>query len=624
MSEILSQAQQRAVAHLGSPTLVAAGAGSGKTRTLTAKIAHLVGEHGHDPGRILAITFTNKAANEMKSRLEKVTGRPRSDFPWVRTFHSACLRILHSGCHLLGYQIPVQIYSVYHQREHLKKMLREFDLDADKYLRPVGFLISRAKNSGAPREHLAEAPRPRGLKLDILQSIYYHYNRTLKEANAVDFDDLLLLTRDLLRDHDNMRREYRELFQYILVDEYQDENDLQEEILRLLVSNGNLFAVGDDYQAIYGFRGANVKNFLEFEKNYRGATVFKLEENYRCASEIVDVAERLIQHNRTVPKTCFSNIKGGRLEVEEFYNDDEEAAFIVKSIRHLHQRLKIPYGKIAILYRTNFLSLPFERALQSRNIPYFLKGDRGFFERREILDINCYLNFLLHPRDPVSFNRMVNTPKRGLGPKTVAKIVDLQKGESNLMDACREAATTGAVPPKARGTLEKLVDFLESLREEKPVAAMERILKEGGYEEYMKQYSGGEHTQEYVNRKENLEFLLSLAAQKETLEQYLDEVTLNVDDQEDKNAKGDRVTLSTVHGAKGLEWTAVFVVGVEEEVFPHWRALGDGVEGIQEERRLMYVAMTRAERHLYLTYTEWRGGKMKVSSRFLDEAGLEG
>jgi DNA helicase-2/ATP-dependent DNA helicase PcrA len=336
----------------------------------------------------------------------------------------------------------------------------------------------------------------------------------------------------------------------------------------------------------------------------------------------VDTAEGLIHYNRQMPKKCFSKKPGGRVEVQKFFMDDEEGCWIAEKIRALHLIEKVPYDRMAILYRTNFLSLPFEKALRSAKVPYFLKGDRGFFDRKEIQDINCYLISTVHQQDALSFQRIINTPKRGIGAKTFQKILDFQDGDKTIQEAGRKAMEANALPKKAHAALEKLISFLESLRQEQPYSAILRVLNETGYEEYLANYSGGAESSQFANRMENIEFLLDLAKKKVSLEQYLEEITLNIDDQEDKDQKGEQVTLATVHGAKGLEWEAVFVVGVEEEIFPHWRSFSDGTEGIQEERRLMYVAMTRAERYLFLTHAEWRAGKSREPSQFLWQANL--
>ncbi|HOV85652.1 MAG TPA: ATP-dependent helicase [Syntrophobacteraceae bacterium] len=618
----LSEVQKQAVEYMGKPTLVTAGAGSGKTRVLTAKFAYLI-RIGYDPARILAITFTNKAANEMKDRLERLTGLKSFQFPWVRTFHSACLRILKEHCLRAGYRHPLYVCSTYHQEKHIKALLVEnFNLDPKKYLHPVAAAISRAKNSGRPRQYLE------GIRVDrriqkSLPDIYAEYNRRLKGANSVDFDDILLRTRDLLDQHEDLRRRYADHFQYVMVDEYQDVNDLQEEITRLVLKDGNLFVVGDDYQAIYGFRGANVGNFLDFRQRHADAVIFKLEENHRSTREVVETAELLIRKNRQIPKKCFSRKTGGSVEVAALENEFAEADRVVDLIRH-HHRSGIPYQAMSILYRSNAISLPFEQELRANGVPYMLKGDKGFFERKEILDINCYLAAAANPRDNVSLDRILNVPKRGIGSSAYRKILDLKHTDMSLRDACREAVRRMVLPTKVLLGLERLLDFLESIGKEKPEKAIGRVLSEAGYETYLAEYCKGENTREFQNRMENIQFLLYAASQKQDLVEYLEEITLDgSDEKEEKDESKSGVTLSTVHGAKGLEWEVVFVVGLEEDLFPHWRALAqDSADGIQEERRLAYVAFTRAIRHLHLSWVGVRKGQSRNPSVFLKEAGL--
>jgi len=381
----LSLEQKEAVEYIG-PALVVAGAGSGKTRTLTAKIAYLI-DNGYLPESILAITFTNKAAGEMKSRLVELTGLSADQFPWVRTYHSACFKILKQHCHVLGYQTPLQIYSDYQQQKIVKEILVKFNIDK-KYLYPIRSHLSSAKNSGDPGSYF-DAQRRRAYV--NLPEIYSLYEKELFSKNAVDFDNILLMARNLLRDHPEVQKQYQSLFSYLLVDEYQDSNNLQEELTRLLIGNGNLFCVGDDWQAIYGFRGSNVDHFIQFAENYDGAKIFRLEQNYRSSEEIVHTANELIRFNKNrVEKECYSQKDGGLIEVHDFYSDDEEAGWVARKIEWLNSD-GIRYEDMAVLYRTKFCSLSFEKAFRSMGIPYKMLGSKGFFERKEILDITCYL-----------------------------------------------------------------------------------------------------------------------------------------------------------------------------------------------------------------------------------------
>jgi DNA helicase-2/ATP-dependent DNA helicase PcrA len=614
----LSEPQREAVAHLAGPALVVAGAGSGKTRTLTAKIDHLI-RNGYAPERILAITFTNKAAEEMKARLRALTGLPAERFPWVRTFHSACYRILRAHGDRLGYQRPIQIYGAYAQKKLITDLLLRFNTDK-KHAAPAMFMISAAKNSGTPETYFNGARKiGRVRPLDL----YRAYERELMARNAVDFDNILLRTRDLLRDHRDLRDKYRENFQYILVDEYQDSNDLQEELTRLLVTNGNLFCVGDDWQAIYGFRGSNVRHFLSFENIYRDARLFRLEENYRSADEIVQAAGAVIDKNEAkVDKACFSRKRGGLVELHDFFNEDQEAEWVARKIAVL-QNGGVPLGRMAVLYRTKFCSLAFEKAFRRKNIPYTMLGSTGFFERKEILDVHSYLAAAVFPKDDVAFDRILNIPKRGIGPKMVDRILDVRAGGMSFQDAARKVVSERVLTPKVHKALDLLLRTLDEIREMKPAKAMETVIDRFAYMDYLHGYA---KTQEdFTAREENIGQLKYTAGGHDRLEDYLEEAALINEDREDEEDGGGGVRMATVHASKGLEFAVVFVVGCEENLFPHWKSMerpGD----MQEERRLMYVAMTRAEKRLYVTRADFRRGQANPPSRFWDEveAALEG
>ncbi|MBA3018199.1 MAG: AAA family ATPase [Desulfobacteraceae bacterium] len=608
----LSSRQKDAVEYIGSPALVVAGAGSGKTRTLTSKIAHLV-SNGYDPERILAITFTNKAADEMKSRLVRITGMPLMRFPWVRTFHSACFRILKVHCSLLGFEKPLQVYSTYQQQKIIRGIIVE-NLNFDKKHVPgVSAHISNAKNSGNPIQYFDQIPTYTNI---LLIDVYNLYERELKQKNAVDFDNILLLTRDLLRDHEDIRKHYQEHFQFILVDEYQDTNDLQENLTALLIRNGNLFCVGDDWQAIYSFRGSNVNHFLSFKEKYKEARIFRLEQNYRSSEEIVKIANDLIEHNEyKMEKTCFSDKHGGTVKIHEFYNEKQEADWVTRKIKYFNKK-GIPYDKMAVLYRTKFCSLSFEQSLRSFAIPYRLLGGKGFFERKEVLDINFYITAAVFEKDDVAFERIVNIPKRGIGPGTVEKIACLRTENMSLQDAARKALIEKALAPKTQTSLGQVIELLDRIKVMKPDEAILEVLSSVKYMDYIKQYSKA-NSMDFTSREENIEQLVYLASQKDTIVEYLEESTLVKEDKEDEE-RGAGVNLSTVHSAKGLEFMVVFVVGCEENLFPHWRSM-DFDMGLNEERRLMYVAMTRAEVYLFLSHASYRKGQFNLKSRFLDE-----
>lgn len=609
----LSSPQKDAVECIGSPALVVAGAGSGKTRTLTAKIAHLI-SNGYSSERILAITFTNKAADEMKSRLVKLTGMPIQRFPWVRTYHSACFKILKDHCGLLGYSPPLQIYAEYQRQTVLKEIMESLNFDK-KYTQIVSAHISNAKNSADPETYFDNQPYVYQI---ILSDVYDLYEKALKSKNAVDFDDILLLTRNLLRDYKKIRQHYQKLFEYLLVDEYQDTNNLQEELTRLLMHNSNLFCVGDDWQAIYSFRGSNVDHFLSFKKKYKGARIFRLEENYRSADEIVKAANELIGYNKDkMGKRCFSKKQGGLVEVHDFLSDAEEAYWVVKKVESFHE-MDLPYDKIAVLYRTKFCSLAFEKAFRAFGISYQMLGGKGFFERKEILDINCYLTAAMFPKDDTSFERILNTPKRGIGPAMIKKINQLRSSSMSLQEAACKALSEKILTQKIYDSIHMVIQLLNEIKDMKPDLAIEEVLLRTNYMDYIKHYSRG-NKMDYAARKENIEQLVYSASQKDTLIDYLEEAALIKEDKADdeqENTFG--VALSTIHASKGLEYQVVFVVGCEEQLFPHWKSL-ETPNGLQEERRLMYVAMTRSEQFLFLSSANSRKGQFNKKSRFLYE-----
>ena len=615
----LSEQQRLAVEHTGAPALVVAGAGSGKTRTLTAKIGHLVNQ-GMDPERILAITFTNKAAEEMKSRLAELTGMSAFRFPWVRTYHSACFQILKRHCHLLGYAPPLQIYAGYQQQKLMKEILLGMNFDK-KHVGAVISHISHAKNSGDPMRYFDAHPRYSHIRLN---QVYERYEKDLLSRNAVDFDNILLMTRNLFRDHAAVREQYQALFEYILVDEYQDSNNLQEELTRLLLRNGNLFCVGDDWQAIYGFRGSNIDHFLTFPDKFHQAKIFRLEQNYRSADEIVQVANDLIGFNEDkMDKKCFSDKRGGVVELHDFFDEHQEAKWICRKIKSL-KSMGIPYNQMGVLYRTKFTSLAFERAFRTYGIPYQMLGAKGFFDRKEILDINCYLTAAVFPKDDVAFERILNTPKRGIGPGMVKKINNVRTGDMSLQDAARKVVAERVMTPKVHKAMSGLIQGLDDIRDMAPDTAVHAVLSRFDYLEHLKAYTKS-NSMDYITREENIKQLIYSASQHQTLLDYLEDASLINEDRkdEDDDAGGQGVKLSTIHGSKGLEYLTVFITGCEENLFPHWKAL-ETPAGLQEERRLMYVAVTRAERNLYLTCAEFRRGQFSSKSRFWDEieAGL--
>jgi len=611
----LSVQQQNAVNHTGSPALVVAGAGSGKTRTLTAKFSHLV-DKGHDPEKILAITFTNKAAGEMKSRLMKMTGLGFNAFKWVRTFHSACLMILKRHCETKGYESPLLVFSVYQQQKLIKELCVKNNIEK-KNSNKILSMISRAKNSGNPDKYF---DLNTAYFTTRMHDLFKQYENRLKEMNSVDFDNILLITRDILRDEPQIRTYYQNYFSYILVDEYQDTNNLQEDLTRLLLGkHQNLFCVGDDWQAVYGFRGSNVNHFLDFPEKYKNSKIFRLEENYRSADEIVQAANDLIDYNPDkMDKKCFSNKKGGVIEIYDFMAESHEAEWVAKRIMGLNRHgLGISFDKIAVVYRTKFCSLAFEKIFRAFRIPYHLRGSQGFFERMEILDINSYLSASFFPNDDVSFERIVNTPKRGIGPAMIKRMAGLRSESRSLQDAARIMIKDRILTPKIHTNLLNVIEILDEIKHLTPAAAMETILDKTDYFEYLKKRTKTKN--EFISKKENIEQLIYTAREKHDLLEYLEEAALIREDRDENDDDSPGVSLLTIHSAKGLEYDTVFIVGCEERLFPHWRSIDAGEKALSEERRLMYVAMTRAERFLYLTHASYRKGEFAVPSRFIEQ-----
>ena len=611
----LSVQQQDAVNHTGSPALVVAGAGSGKTRTLTAKFSHLV-NLGHDPRKILAITFTNKAAGEMKSRLIEMTGLNFQNFQWVRTYHSACLMILKQHCKKAGYISPIQVFSVYQQQKLVKELCVKNNIEK-KHANKILSLISRAKNFGNPGKYFDLKPAFFSVRIEDL---FAQYEERLKEMNSVDFDNILLKARDLLRDHKEIRDFYQNYFSYILVDEYQDTNNLQDDLTNLLLGeHRNLFCVGDDLQSVYGFRGSNVNHFLGFSEKYKDSKIFRLEENYRSANEIVQAANDLIDYNPDkMDKKCFSKKKGGVVEIYDFISDSHEAEWVARRIKGLNrQGLGIGYDKMAVVYRTKFCSLPFEKIFRSYRIPYSLKGSQGFFERMEVLDINSYLSAAFFPNDDVSFERIVNTPKRGIGPSMIKKMADMRTQGTSLQGAARIMVKDRVLSKKIHENLSQVLEILDEIKYLAPARAMEVVLGKTNYFEYLEKKT--KTNDEFISKKENLEQLIHTARSKNDLLEYLEEAALIREDKEEEESDSSGVSLLTIHSAKGLEFDTVFIVGCEERLFPHWRSIDAGDNALFEERRLMYVAMTRAERFLYLTHANYRKGEFSTPSRFIDQ-----
>lgn len=617
----LSPVQKDVVCCSRGPILVSAGAGSGKTRTLTAKVAYLISELGYDPERILAITFTNKAADEMKSRLESMTGLTRDQFPWIRTFHSACFRILNREAHRLGYKPPISVYSESQQKTLLKRVLISLNVDAVKYLGSVHNTISLAKNSGEPESFLEQHSR-----VPKIIDAYLKYNEALKNSNAVDFDDILLLVRNLFKSDEFVRKFYQNAFDYILVDEFQDSNRLQNEITELLIRDGNLMVVGDDYQSIYGFRGSDLAYFVSFPARFKESAVFRLEENFRSTKPIVAAADALIANNKIrLEKRCFSKRPGPPIIMVELVNEEEEAAWVASRCLDLHHKQGVPFQSMAVLYRTRFCSLPFEEAFREAKIPYRIVGARGFFESKEIQDITAYLISAVNARDDMAFERVLDVPKKGIGTATLKKIEALKEPGMSLQEATWKAFQSNLLSRKVTKELLNIKTLLDDIAKMPPREAIESFINRTSYLDYLREYSKNE--EDFLHRQGNIEQLLYMASESKTLAELLERAALMQEEQgeEEKDKKSSGVQLMTFHGAKGLEFEVVFVIGVEEGLLPHWRSMigekfgEENLEGIEEERRLLYVAMTRAAKHLHVSWVLQRQGKDVIRSRFIEE-----
>lgn len=640
--EELNESQRLAVEYCEGPSLVIAGAGSGKTRVLTYKIAYLL-ERGMKPWNILALTFTNKAAREMKERIGRLVGEDNAHHLYMGTFHSIFSRILRVEADKLGYTNNFTIYDEADARSLVKSIIKELKLD-DKVYKPatVHNRISMAKNhlilADDYGNHRELIERDISQKMPAISQIFGIYQSRCKQANAMDFDDLLTLTYQLFREHEDIRKKYAERFKFVLVDEYQDTNSVQQLIVfQLTKEHQHVCVVGDDAQSIYAFRGANIDNILDFQKMFMGTKLFKLEQNYRSTQLIVQAANSLIKKNeRQIPKDVYSrNDKGERIILKDAYSDREEASIVCNEIKRLIQKEGCRYNDFAILYRTNAQSRAFEDEMLKMNIPYRVYGGLSFYQRKEIKDVIAYFRLVVNPDDEEAFKRIINYPARGIGDTTAGKIAATATahGVSLWAVMCNPQLFSLNVN---KGTLTKLNAFRELI--ESFIARFDEtgayqlgtdIIKESGI--YKDLYSDTEP--ESVSRQENLEeFLAGLqdfveirreeGRENETsLRDYLQEVSLMTDLDSDGNDKETRkVSLMTVHSAKGLEFPTVFVVGLEENIFPSPLST-NSLRELEEERRLLYVAITRAEKHCYLTYAKsrWRYGRMEFGSpsRFL-------
>lgn len=623
----LNPEQRRAAETLDGPVLILAGAGSGKTRALTYRVANLI-DHGIPAWSILALTFTNKAAREMKDRVRQLIGEEQAEEAWISTFHSTCARILRRDIEKIGYTRSFVIYDDDDQQRVLKEIYKQLNID-DKFIpiRETKGKISDAKNKlMTPDEWFAKSLRDR--RTSMIHDIMTLYEKRMKELNALDFDDLLIRTLELLAEHPPVLDVYRRRFRYVLVDEYQDTNKAQYELIRLITAESrNLCVVGDDDQSIYGWRGADIRNILDFEKDYPDATVIKLEQNYRSTSNILDAANQVIAHNGgRKDKTLWTEHEGGEKICLYCAQDErEEAAWIVQQMEELRRRGESP-GGMAILYRTNAQSRVPEEMLMKAGVPYRVFGGQKFYERKEIKDILAYLRVIANPADDISLTRIINVPKRSIGDATVETLAAYAAKEgiplfSALNDLPEELGS------RAKNSVSAFFQTMTMLTAMKECLGLEEFVdflieKTGLEEQYRK-----EDTEEALNRIENIqEFRGSISefaqmGEESTLEAYLENVSLvtDLDRADDRNSY---VMLMTLHSAKGLEFDNVFIPGMEEGIFPSARSL-DEDNRLEEERRLMYVGITRARKRLYLTRAEERMMYNQYShnppSRFLDE-----
>ena len=639
----LNEAQRAAVEYIDGPSLVIAGAGSGKTRVLTYKIAYLLSQ-GMKPWSIMALTFTNKAAREMKERIGKLVGNDLAQHLYMGTFHSIFSRILRAEAEYIGFNNNFTIYDESDSRSLIKAIVKEMGLDDKKY-KPaaVHAKISMAKNNlmsaAAYESDAAIFEQNKRAQMPEVGKIFVAYVQRCKQANAMDFDDLLTLTYQLFREHEDIRHKYAARFDYVLVDEYQDTNHVQMSIvMQLCQEKQRVCAVGDDSQSIYSFRGANIDNILNYQRQFQGTRLFKLEQNYRSTQTIVEAANSLIKHNRNqIPKDVFSeNAKGEKIQYKPAYSDKEEAAIVAKDVKRIRREDGCQYSDFAILYRTNAQSRSFEEEFRKQGIPYRIYGGLSFYQRKEIKDIIAYFRLVANPDDEEAIKRIINYPARGIGATTVLKIADCaHQNQVSFWEVIGAPERYGLAVNK--GTMNKLEtfrllisSFIERAQTTDVYELGDAIIKESGISQDI---MSGKDADDLA-RQENLEeFLSGMSAFVEErreegkfdelfLQDYLQDVALLTDADSDGDKDEPRVSLMTVHAAKGLEFPTVFVVGLEENIFPSPLSAAS-LRDLEEERRLLYVAITRAEKHCILTNAKnrWRYGKMEFDnpSRFIDE-----
>jgi DNA helicase-2/ATP-dependent DNA helicase PcrA len=620
----LNPVQREAVVHDSGPLLVVAGAGSGKTRVLTHRIAHLV-QSGVSPFEILAITFTNKAADEMKQRVAALVG-PVAEKMWVSTFHSACVRILRREAERLGYKSSFTIYDQADANRLVSYVLRDLNIDAKRFPpRQVHAVISQAKNELVDFETYKD--RARTIYERRIAEVYAEYQKRLHAASAMDFDDLLMVTVNLLQAHPDVLAHYQHRFKHLLIDEYQDTNHAQNELVILLAKDHhNICVVGDSDQSVYRFRGADIRNILQFEEAFPDATTIVLEQNYRSTQTILDAANAVIANNAMrKPKALWTEQVGGEL-ITRYHAEDEhdEAAFVAHEMTRQH-RNGLVWGDMAVFYRTNAQSRSVEEELVRRNIPYKVVGGTRFYDRREVKDVLAYVKALVNDADEVSLKRIVNVPKRGVGDTSLGRLDAWAASHGVPYGTALHSAEQAGVTGRALGGIKDLNNLLDELR---PLAAgnpgdlLEAVVERTGYRAELE----AERTIEAAGRLENVNELIGHAREYEVREEFMEAVSLvsDTDDlpSDEERVDDSKVVLMTLHTAKGLEFPAVWMIGMEDGVFPHLRSLGEPDE-LEEERRLCYVGITRARERLYLTHawcrTLWGSTQYNPPSRFLKE-----
>ena len=624
----LNDKQYEAVINTEGPCLVIAGAGSGKTKVLTHKIAYLIGEKGAKPWDILAITFTNKAANEMKERIANLVGDDAKDI-WMGTFHSICVRILRRFIDRIGFDSSFIIFDTSDQRTLVKNCMKELAID-DKLFNDRSVLseISNAKNEMLePEQYTARSNGD--FRKEKIATVYELYQKRLRENNAIDFDDIINYTIKILMENPDVLEYYANKFKYVLVDEYQDTNKAQFTLVTLLASkNGNITVVGDNDQGIYSFRGADISNILNFERDFPGTKIIKLEQNYRCTGNILKAANSVIKNNEVKYKKELwtENEEGNLPNVYQADNEYDEATYIVTQIEHLKREEYYKYSDFSILYRMNTQSRAIEDILRRENVPYKIVGGLKFYERKEIKDIIAYLRLIQNSADNLSLKRIINEPKRGIGKTSLDKVEALaEQNETSMYEVIKHADQYGL--NRVYLNSREFINVIEELKDKKDQLVISELikttLKKTGYTKALEE----ENTIEAENRIENLEEFLTVAIEFEeeyaenSLSQFLEGITLSSDiDNVEENE--DSVTLMTLHSAKGLEFPVVFLVGMEEGIFPGYKSISEPKE-LEEERRLCYVGITRAKEHLYLTCSKQRtifgSTSYNPVSRFLKE-----